>query len=83
MTPKIHLVAYADADPLMAFVHDPAQEGRYMRVHVCVVHADCSHCGAMHGEPCHNAQPPLSRTYSVTHHYVRLKAWQRRGRPRP
>jgi hypothetical protein len=81
MIPKIHLVAYADADPTFAFVHDPAQEGRYIRAHVCVVHVECPLCGALPGEPCHDKKPPLSRSYSVTHHHARLKAWQSNGRP--
>lgn len=80
MTPKIHLVAHADADPNYAFVHDPAQEGRYIRAHVCVVYVECPQCGAMPGEPCHDGMPPLHRSYSVTHHYVRLRAWKAKGR---
>lgn len=82
MIPKVHLVAYADHDPNFAFVHDPSQEGRYLRLHVCVVHTGCPQCGAMQGEPCHNGKAVLARTYSTNHHYTRLKAWQSQGRPK-
>ncbi len=82
MTPKIHLLAHADADPSYAFVHDPSQEGRYIRAHVCVVHVDCPHCGAMPGEPCHDGKPVLKRTYNVSHHYARLQRWKAKGRKR-
>lgn len=80
MIPKIHLVAFSDADQNYAFIHDPAQEGRYIRAHVCVVHYECPHCHALPGEPCHNGKPPLSRSYNVSHHYMRLTEWERRGR---
>ena len=50
----------------VAFVPDPENAGRWLRVSPCVVFKDCSQCKVRAGTPCRS-----KNGYACSHHYVR------------
>ncbi len=78
ITPKIHLVAFDDRLGHFIFVAVPDERGRYLRTDRSVAFVDCSHCGAVTGEPCKGGP----HGYHATTHVVRRARHQHLFRAR-
>lgn len=74
---QITTVAY-ECLPGAVFVRVPNERGRWLMTDRCVVEVDCSVCGALCGEPCHNQKHGALRHYGVGTHARRREDGLRR-----
>ena len=82
---QITTIAY-ECLPGAVFVRVPNERGRWLMTDRCVVEVDCSVCGALCGEPCHNRKNGALRHYGVGTHARRREDGKTRFRgsiPKP